>query len=76
MLGNTKELANDLAKRRYLDLPEVLEIFRLSRTTWYQGIKLGRYPKPIKVGQRRVVWRAADLEALAQRLEGGADAES
>jgi len=27
-----------------LRLPEVLAIFPISRSTWYQGIKDGRYP--------------------------------
>ncbi|MEM6532949.1 MAG: AlpA family phage regulatory protein [Myxococcota bacterium] len=45
----------------------------VSKTTWYQGIKDGLFPRPVKVGPRRVAWREADIDALIARLsrEGG-----
>lgn len=42
-----------------------------SRTTWYEGCKSGRFPKPIKLGRRTTVWRAEDIHALIQELAQG-----
>lgn len=47
-----------------LRLPEVLAIFPVSRSTWYQGIKDGRYPSPLKIGVRASAWRASQIEQL------------
>ncbi len=40
----------------------------VSKSTWWAGIKTGRYPKPIKLGSRITVWRAEDILAL---IKGG-----
>jgi predicted DNA-binding transcriptional regulator AlpA len=47
-----------------LRLPEVLAIFPISRSTWYQGIKDGRYPLPVKIGPRASAWRVSEIEKL------------
>lgn len=47
-----------------LRLPEVLAIFPVSRSTWYQGIKDGRYPSPLKIGARASAWRVSEIEQL------------
>jgi len=30
----------------------------VSKSTWWQGVKDGRFPKPEKLGPRVTVWRA------------------
>jgi len=40
----------------------------VSRSTWWAGVKTGRYPKPMKLGPRITVWRAEDIWTL---IEGG-----
>lgn len=42
----------------------------VSKSTWWAGIKDGRFPKPKKLGARVTVWRAEDIRAL---LSEGAD---
>lgn len=49
-------------------LPQVLARFPISRASWYSGIKSGKYPKPIKLGERASAWRASEVEALIQSL--------
>ena len=39
----------------------------VSRSTWWAGIKDGRYPKPVKLGFRISAWRVEDLRALIER---------
>ena len=36
----------------------------VSRSTWWTGVKSGRYPKPIKLGPRITAWRVEDIRAL------------
>lgn len=50
-----------------LRLPEVLKHLSISRTSWYDSIKLGLYPEPVRLGKRTVAWRESDIEALSAR---------
>lgn len=36
----------------------------VSKSTWWQGVKDGRFPKPTKLGPRITVWRSEDIQAL------------
>jgi len=49
----------------YLRLPQVLRFVPVSRSTWWNGVKSGRYPKPTRaLGERITAWRAEDIRAL------------
>jgi len=39
----------------------------VSKSTWWAGIKDGRFPKPVKLGARITVWRVQDIRALIER---------
>lgn len=39
-------------------------IIPVSATTWWEGLKTGRFPRPVKLGPRTTVWRAADIRRL------------
>lgn len=43
-------------------------IIPISRSSWYAGVKDGRYPKPVKLGLRTTVWRVRDIKKI---IEGG-----
>jgi predicted DNA-binding transcriptional regulator AlpA len=58
---------------RLLKLPEVLRIIPVSRSTWYDGVKSGRYPKGARISKRRVAWCEADILALAASWFTGRD---
>ena len=36
----------------------------VSKSTWWAGVRSGRYPKPVKLGPRITAWRVADVRAL------------
>jgi predicted DNA-binding transcriptional regulator AlpA len=36
----------------------------IGRTTWWEGVKDGRFPRPVKLGPRITVWRAEDIFRL------------
>ncbi len=65
-------------KRGFLRLPQVLEILPISKSTWWKGIKEGRFPKPVKLTERTSAWLRADIDALcdqvvASRLESSSN---
>jgi prophage regulatory protein len=43
-------------------------ILPVGRTTFLNGVKSGKYPKPVKLGARSVAWRVADIKDLLERL--------
>lgn len=36
----------------------------VSKSTWWAGVKSGKYPQPVKLGERITAWRAEDIQAL------------
>jgi predicted DNA-binding transcriptional regulator AlpA len=40
----------------------------VGKSTWWQGIKDGRFPKPVKLGPKTAAWRVEDIRALIARL--------
>ena len=52
--------------------PPIAGIIPVSRTTWLNGCKSGKYPKPIKLGERTTAWRVSDILALLETLENAA----
>jgi len=38
----------------------------VSKSTWWLGVKQGRYPQPLKLGPRITVWRAEDIWSLIE----------
>ncbi len=34
------------------------------KSTWWQGVKDGRFPKPQKLGPRTTIWKAEEIRAL------------
>ena len=43
----------------------------VSKSTWWQGVKLGRYPKPVKLSERCTAWRVEDIRALIEQAAKG-----
>lgn len=43
----------------------------VSKSTWWQGVKDGRFPQPQKLGPRTTVWKAEHIRALFEDREDG-----
>ena len=56
---------------RLLRLPQVLDTIPVARSSWWAGVKSGRYPKPVRLGPRTVAWRESDIRALVESLPDG-----
>ncbi len=39
----------------------------VGKSTWWDGVKSGRFPQPVKLGPRVTTWRAEDIRALIER---------
>ena len=39
-------------------------IIPVSKSTWWAGVKSGRFPKPIKLGERTTCWNVLDIRQL------------
>lgn len=38
----------------------------VSKSTWWVGVKLGRFPQPVKLGPRVTAWRVEDIRRLIE----------
>ena len=44
--------------------PPIPAVFPVSKSTWWSGVKSGRYPQPVKLGPRITAWRVDDIRRL------------
>ena len=58
------------ARSRLIRLPEVMDRIPLSRTSIYNRINDGTFPKPIKLGSKSVAWLESSIdEWIASHVE-------
>jgi prophage regulatory protein len=67
-----------LPETGYLRLPQIIgdpnqrppipAIIPVGKTTWWQGVRDGRFPKPIEIGARTTAWRVEDIRELIESL--------
>lgn len=47
--------------------PAITAIIPVSRSTWWAGVKNGRYPKPVRtLGDRITAWRVEEIRAFIE----------
>lgn len=59
--------ANEFPQTGFVRLSQILAPagpIPVSRSSWWQGVKEGRFPKPVKLGPRTTVWRVEEIRAL------------
>ena len=42
---------------------------QVSKSTWWAGVRSGRFPQPIKLGPRTTAWNVKDIRALIDKME-------
>lgn len=57
IIGNKKE-----------GIPAIIPV---GRTAWLEGVKIGIYPSPVKIGKRTIAWKVEDILKLIQDLNAG-----
>jgi hypothetical protein len=50
--------------------PPIPALIPVGRTTFLNGVKSGKYPKPLKLGPRSVAWKTEDIRALIESIGG------
>jgi prophage regulatory protein len=58
----------EIPETGFLRLAQVLSVIPLGKTSWWEGVKAGRFPKPIKLSARCTAWRAEDIRELIETL--------
>ena len=44
--------------------PPIPAIIPVKKSCWWDGVKSGRFPKPVKLGPRITAWRVEDIRTL------------
>ena len=65
-----KEKGN-LPQEGFVRLPQVLAVIPIGKTQFWQGIKDGRFPQPVKLGVRTSAWHVDDIRALIAKINAG-----
>ena len=69
MSANPKAIhAQPLPTEGFARLPMVLANIPISKSSWWSGVKSGRYPQPVKLGPRTTAWRVEDIRKLIADL--------
>jgi predicted DNA-binding transcriptional regulator AlpA len=67
---------NQLPTEGFLRLNQIIgskgapAIIPVSRSTWWSGVREGRFPRPYKLGKRTTAWKVADIRALINGSNG------
>ncbi|BBP01464.1 helix-turn-helix transcriptional regulator [Sulfuriferula nivalis] len=67
-----KTTINTLPETGFMRLTQIIgnsktntpAIIPVCKSTWWAGVKSGRYPKPVKLGERCTAWRVEDIRNL------------
>ena len=59
----------ELPETGYLRLAQILAVIPVGKSTWWSGVRSGRYPQPTRaLGERITAWRAEDIRALIEAV--------
>ncbi len=54
-----------LPKEGFVRLRHILQVLPIGKSTWWAGVRSGRYPQPVRtLGQRITAWRVEDIHNL------------
>lgn len=48
--------------------PPITPLIPVRKSTWWAGVKTGRFPAPIKIGPRISAWKAEDIRRLIDSM--------
>jgi hypothetical protein len=46
--------------------PPIPPLIPVCKSSWWDGVRTGKYPKPLKLGPRTTVWKVADIRRLIE----------
>ncbi len=48
-------------------LPQIIELFPMCKSSWWAGVKSGKYPKGHRIGKNITVWLKIDILRLLEK---------
>jgi prophage regulatory protein len=70
--NNYEQFEDSLPKVGFVRLKSILAPqgpIPVGRSTWWAGVRTGRFPKPVKLGPRTTAWRVEDIRVLIHMAE-------
>jgi prophage regulatory protein len=61
------DIPADDNQERLIRLSEVLKLLPISKSTWWSGVRSGRFPRPVKLGARGTCWQLSAIKKLLER---------
>ncbi len=58
-----------LPETGYVRLSTILKIIPVSKSTWWAGVKDGRFPKSVKLSPKITAWCVDDIRELMATFE-------
>ena len=59
---------SDTPKQWFIRLPQVLEIFPVSKSTLWKMVRENKFPRPRKLSMRTSAWVASEVYEACERL--------
>jgi predicted DNA-binding transcriptional regulator AlpA len=50
--------------------PPIEPLIPIGKSTWWAGVKSGKFPQPVKLGARTTAWRVEDIRKLMDSFAG------
>jgi predicted DNA-binding transcriptional regulator AlpA len=47
-----------------LKIEDVVQLLNIGKSTWWKGVKEGRYPAPVKLGPKTTRWKTKDIRRI------------
>lgn len=51
--------------------PPIPAVIPVSKSTWWAGVKSGRFPTPVKIGPGITAWRWTDIGTVISAIDRG-----
>jgi prophage regulatory protein len=60
---------NSLPETGFLRVPEIIKLIPIGKSTWWAGVKSGRYPKPLKLYPNVSAWPVEQIRELIESFK-------
>ncbi len=66
-----KPISNPLPNDGLVRLRQIIPaLIPVSKSTWWAGVKSGKFPAPLKLGPKTTCWRLSDIRTLIESYSG------
>ena len=52
----------------FVRLTQILKVIPIGKSSWWAGVKSGRYPQGVKLSANCTAWRIEDIHSLIKEL--------